>query len=78
MLSSSTPGYDSCIMEYDSCSPPCSRFSARSSHAMDHASGASSPASAECMSKVQEFDEQGRIDSYPGFHYDVLEIGYPL
>jgi hypothetical protein len=74
MLSSSTPGYDSCIMEYDSCSPPRARFSVRSSHAMDHAGGANPLRSVGCMS-IQEFDEQGRIDSYPGFHYDVLEIG---
>ena len=77
MLSSPAAGYDSCIMEYDSCSPPCARFSARSSHAMDHASGANPLRSVGCMS-MQEFDEQGRIDSYPWFHYDVLEIGYPL
>ena len=78
MLSSSTPGYDSCIMEYDSCSPPCARFSARSSHAMDHASGANPLRLCRVHVQMQEFDEQGRIDSYPGFHYDVLEIGYPL
>jgi hypothetical protein len=44
---------------------------------MDHASGANPLRSVGCLS-MQEFDEQGRIDSYPWFHYDVLEIGYLL
>jgi hypothetical protein len=77
MLSSPVAGYDSCIMDYDSCSPPRTRFSGCSSHAMDHASGANPLCSTGCMS-MQKYDEQGRIDSYPWFHYDVLEIRYPL